>query len=53
VAVTEAGKEMVWLQGFLDKLGKKDEKGVLHSASQCAIFLRRTWYIIQEQSIYR
>ena len=33
VAVTEAGKEMVWLQGFLDELGKKNEKGVLHSDS--------------------
>ena len=33
VAVTEAGKEMVWLQGFLDELGKKNEKGILHSDS--------------------
>jgi hypothetical protein len=31
--LTEAGKEMVWLQGFLDELGKKNEKGVLHSDS--------------------
>jgi hypothetical protein len=41
VAVTEAGKEMVWLQGFLDELGKKTEKGVLHSDSQSAIFLAK------------
>ena len=23
VAATEAGKEMIWLHGFLDELGKK------------------------------
>jgi hypothetical protein len=41
VAVTEAGKEMVWLQGFLDELGRKNEKGILHSDSQSAIFLAK------------
>ena len=41
VAVTEAGKEMVWLQGILDELGKKNEKEVLHSDSQSAIFLAK------------
>jgi hypothetical protein len=41
VAVTEAGKEMVWLQSFLDELGKKNEKGVLHGDSQSAIFLAK------------
>jgi hypothetical protein len=41
VAVVEAKKEIVWLQGFLDKLGKKDKKGVLHSDSQSAIFLAK------------
>ena len=25
VATTEAGKEMIWLHGFLDELGKKQE----------------------------
>ena len=39
VAITEAGKEMVWLQSFLEELGKKNEKGILHSDSQSAIFL--------------
>jgi hypothetical protein len=33
VTVTEAGKEMVWLKGFLDELGKKNKKSVLHSDS--------------------
>jgi hypothetical protein len=41
VAVTEAEKEMVWLKGFLDELGKKNEKSVLHSDSQSAIFLAK------------
>ena len=33
VAATEAGKEMIWLHGFLDDLGKKQEMGILHSDS--------------------
>jgi hypothetical protein len=41
VAVVEAKKEIVWLQGFLDELGKKDKKRVLHSDSQSAIFLAK------------
>ena len=38
---TEAGKEMIWLHGFLDELGKKQEMGILHSDSQSAIFLAK------------
>ena len=38
VAVTEAGKNMVWLQGFLDALGKKCEKNILCNDSQCHYF---------------
>ena len=34
VAATEAEKEMIWLHGFLDELGKKQEMGILHSNSQ-------------------
>jgi hypothetical protein len=41
VAVTEAAKEMVWLQGLMGELGKAIEKGVLHSDSQSAIFLAK------------
>ncbi|RVW83922.1 Retrovirus-related Pol polyprotein from transposon TNT 1-94 [Vitis vinifera] len=33
VAATKAGKEMIWLHGFLYKLGKKQEMGILHSDS--------------------
>ena len=41
VAITEAGKEMIWLYGFLDELGKKQEMGILHSDSQSVIFLAK------------
>ncbi|RVW62119.1 Retrovirus-related Pol polyprotein from transposon TNT 1-94 [Vitis vinifera] len=41
VAATEVGKEMIWLHGFLDELGKKQEMGILHSDSQSAIFLAK------------
>ena len=30
---------MIWLHGFLDELGKKQDMGILHSDSQSAIFL--------------
>nr|CAN78199.1 hypothetical protein VITISV_041785 [Vitis vinifera] len=41
VVAIEAGKEMIWLHGFLDELGKKQEMGILHSDSQNAIFLAK------------
>ena len=41
VATTEAGKDMIWLHGFLDKFGKKQEMGILYSDSQSAIFLAK------------
>ena len=34
VAATEARKEMIWLHGFLDGLGKKQEMDILHSDSK-------------------
>ncbi|RVW76575.1 Retrovirus-related Pol polyprotein from transposon TNT 1-94 [Vitis vinifera] len=39
LGATEVGKEMIWVHGFLDELGKKQEMGILHSDSQSAIFL--------------
>ena len=39
VAVNEASKEMIWLQSFLEDLGEKQRKGVLHCDSQSAIHL--------------
>ena len=41
VVAIEAGKEMIWLHGFLDELGKKKEMGILHNNSQSAIFLAK------------
>ena len=41
VATTEDRNEMIWLHGFLDELGKKQEMGILHSDSQSAIFLAK------------
>ncbi|KAL5839560.1 hypothetical protein ACOSQ4_012168 [Xanthoceras sorbifolium] len=41
VAVTEASKEMVWLQNFLEELGKKQEDNVLYCDSQSAIHLAK------------
>ena len=41
VVATEAGNEMIWLHGFLDELGKKQEMDILHSDSQSAIFLAK------------
>ena len=39
IEATEARKEIIWLHGFLDELGKKQEMDILHSDSQSAIFL--------------
>ena len=41
VTATEAGKEMIWLHGFLDELDKRQEMDILHSESQSAIFLAK------------
>jgi len=41
VAATEASKEMIWLQRFLDELGKKQELGRLYSDNQSAIHLAK------------
>ncbi len=41
VAVIEASKELIWLQGLLTKLGFEQEMNVLHSDSQSAIHLAK------------
>ena len=41
VAATESEKGMIWLHGFLNELGKKQEMGILHSDNQSAIFLAK------------
>ena len=39
VAATEASKEVIWLQRFMEELGKKQENTRLYSDSQSAIHL--------------
>eukprot|EP00253_Pinus_taeda_P002566 PITA_02566 len=39
--MAEASKEMIWLQRFLDELGKKQKLGRLYSDSQSAIHLAK------------
>ena len=39
VAATEASKEMIWLQRFMEELGKKQENNRLYCDSQSAIHL--------------
>ena len=41
VAVTEASKEMVWLQNFLRELGNEHKDRILYSDSQSAIHLAK------------
>jgi len=41
VAVTEATKEMIWLQSFLEELGHGQEKSVLYCDSKSAIDLAK------------
>jgi len=41
MAVTEASKEFIWLQGLLTELGFEQEMNVLHSDSQSAIHLAK------------
>jgi hypothetical protein len=41
VAATEASKEMIWLQRFMEELGKKQENSRLYCDSQSAIFLAK------------
>ena len=53
VATTEVGKEMIWLHGFLNELGQKQEMGILHSDGQSAFFLPKNRLFIQSRSIYK
>ena len=41
VDATEASKEMVWLQRFMEELGKKQENSRLYSDSQSAIHIAK------------
>ncbi len=41
VALTEASKEMIWLQRFMEELGKKQESSRLYCDSQSAIHIAK------------
>lgn len=41
IVVIKASKEMIWLQSFLEELGKKHENSVLYNDSQSAIHLAK------------
>ena len=41
VSTIEASKEMIWLQRFMEELGKNQENGSLYSDSQSAIHLAK------------
>ena len=41
IAATEASKEVIWLQRFMEELGKKQENNRLNNDSQSAIHLAR------------
>jgi hypothetical protein len=41
IAISEAGKEMVWLKNFLKEIGKEQDKSVLFSDSQSALCLAK------------
>ena len=41
VVATEASKEMIWLQRFMEELGKKQENNKLYCDSQSAIHLAK------------
>jgi hypothetical protein len=41
VSTTEASKEMIWLQRFMEELGKKQENNRLYCDSQSAIHLAK------------
>ena len=41
VVATEASKEMIWLQRFMEELGKKKDNSMLYSDSQISIHLAK------------
>lgn len=53
VAVTEATKEMIWLQSFLEELGYKYEKMCCIVTVLVVFIWQRILFIMLRQSIYR
>jgi hypothetical protein len=52
VVVSEASKEMIWLQRFIEELGKKQENSRLYYDIESSIILQRTHPSIRRLSIY-
>ena len=53
VAAIEVGKKMIWLHGFLDELGKKQEMTFYTVTVRVQSFLPKIRLFIQSRSIYR
>ena len=51
MAMTQEGKEVVWLTRLVNELGFKQDSMVLHCDSQMQFIWQRIRYIVQEQSI--
>ena len=53
VAATEVSKEMIWLQRFMEELGKKQENSRLYSDNHSSIHLaNKSHPFIQGLNIY-
>ena len=52
VAATEASKEMIWLQRFMDELGKKQELGGYTMIARVPYILQRTLHFIPRLKTY-
>ena len=50
VAIAEVGKEMIWLEDYLEELGKNHNEEILYSDSQSVIQLVKIQSIIPRQS---
>ena len=52
VVSIEASKEIIWLQRFMDELGKKHDMGMLYSDSQSSIHLSKIQHLIPGLNTY-
>ena len=53
VAATETRKEMIWLHGFLDELGKKQRCAFYTVTVRVQSFFPKIWLFIQSRNIYK
>jgi hypothetical protein len=50
ILMTEAAKEMIWLQRLLSELGNRQKEFILYSDSKSAIHLAKMQHLIHKQS---